>query len=155
MDLTTTVKKTKKTPVLSGKEKRKLKRMVERKVKKLVMVSMEDVRLGKQALNEDLKRDIKKFIYEILTNIPKGTTEVIWKLKVDRKKQGIYLTYVQNTGTTLKTVKDNQLTRDTISDEEHYNGKPKDNGSVFGTGLTTIDTYTTSFTFSCKNYSMS
>ena len=149
MDAVTTVEKTKKTPVLSGKEKRKLKRMIARKINKLEMISMEDVRLGKQALNEKLKRDIQKFIYEILTNIPKGTTEVTWTFKVDRNKKGIFLTYVQNSGTTLETVRSNQLTEDTISDNDHYNGKPKDSGSVFGTGLTTIDSYTTSFTFSC------
>jgi len=113
------------------------------------MNSMKKVLLGKQALNESLKKDIKKLVFEMLTNIPKTATNIDWKFVVDKKRKGIVVTYTQDTGTTLETIYLNQLTVDNVSDDAHYEGKPNDNGSLFGSGLTTIDSYTDEFTIKC------
>ena len=113
------------------------------------MKSMKEVMLGKQVLNETLKKHIKKLIFEMLTNIPTGSKNIVWTFNKDTKRKGIHLSYRQDVGTTFETIYRNQLTVDKVNDDTHYDEKPEDNGSLFGSGLTTINSFTDEFTIRC------
>jgi len=107
---------------------------------------LQQVRSAKQALNERLGSNPYKIIYELLTNIPKNSMLVSWNWVLE--KDGLRLTFKQDIPTTIDTMDKGLLTSDKLDDESHYEEKPEDTGSVFGTGLSLIDYYTTEFTFS-------
>lgn len=107
---------------------------------------LQKVRQAKQELNEKLSYNPIKIIYELLTNIPTTATNVIWEFK--KVPDGLYLKFTQNTGTDIQVVIDNFLTTEKLDDESHYQNKPKNTGGLFGTGLSLIDYFTSSFTFS-------
>ena len=114
------------------------------------VTKLSQTRAAKQELNEKLGGNIHKLIYELLTNIPKLSMNIVWdweKLKV-KGKEYLQLTFSQDVGTDIDVVLGNLLTSDKLDDDEHYEGKPSDTGSVFGTGLSLIDYFTTLFTFS-------
>jgi hypothetical protein len=113
------------------------------------MNSMKKVLLGKQLLNESLKKNIKKLVFEILTNIPKDSNNILWEFRVDKKRKGIHVTYTQDAGTTFETIYLNQLTVEKVNDDTHYDEKPDNNGSLFGSGLSTIKSYTDGFNIRC------
>ena len=107
---------------------------------------LKQVRSAKQELNELLGGNPYKIIYELLTNIPKTSMLVSWNWVLE--KDGLRLTFKQDIPTTIDTLLNNLLTSDKLDDESHYEEKPEDTGSVFGTGLSLIDYFTTEFTFS-------
>jgi len=107
---------------------------------------LKQVRSAKQELNELLGGNPYKIIYELLTNIPKTSKLVSWNWVLEN--DGLRLTFTQDIPTTIDTLLNNLLTSDKLDDESHYEEKPEDTGSVFGTGLSLIDYFTTEFTFS-------
>ena len=107
---------------------------------------LKQVRSANQELNELLGGNPYKIIYELLTNIPKTSMLVSWNWVLE--KDGLRLTFKQDIPTTIDTLLNNLLTSDKLDDESHYEEKPEDTGSVFGTGLSLIDYFTTEFTFS-------
>lgn len=107
---------------------------------------LQQVRQAKQELNEKLSYNPIKIIYELLTNIPTTATNVIWEFR--KLPDGLYLKFTQNIGTDIQIVINNFLTTEKLDDESHYKNKPKNTGGLFGTGLSLIDYFTSSFTFS-------
>ena len=117
-----------------------------KKKRKAMITKLKEVRSAKQELNEKLGGNPHKIIYEILTNIPKLSNNITWKW--NKEKEGLRLTFIQDISTTIDTLLENLLTSDKLDDESHYENKPEDTGSVFGTGLSLIDYFTDEFTFS-------
>jgi len=146
MDAVTTVEKTKKTPVLSGKEKRKLRRMVDRKVNKVIKMTPSSVVSQKvDKLNKSIGANLKKLWFEMLTNIPLDSKNVTFYIERDTQRHGFKVRYVQDgKGTTLETIEENRLTDDEI------NEKDPNTGSIFGTGINLISTYTNEFVIKVK-----
>ena len=117
MDATTTVEKTTKTPVLSGKEKRKLRRMVDRKVNKVIKMTPSSV-VSQQVdkLNKSIGANLKKLWFEMLTNIPLDSKNVTFYIERDTQRHGFKVRYVQDgKGTTLENIEENRLTDDEIT----------------------------------------
>jgi len=117
-----------------------------KKMKSSMNTKLKQVRSAKQELNEKLGGNPYKIIYEILTNIPRTSKNLIWKWT--KEKEGLRLTFIQDVSTTMDTMIDGLLTSEKIDDTSHYDKKPGDSGSVFGTGLSLIDNFTDEFTFS-------
>ena len=83
MDSTTTVQKTKKTPVLSGQQKRTLNRTTARKITKATYPHISLVTKAKDIKNKDLRRNVNKLWYEILTNIPLDARDIVFTITKD------------------------------------------------------------------------
>ena len=126
--------------VLTGKQKRKVLRKIDRKVRKIStrMTNSTVVSEKVDTLNKKIGANLTKLWFEMFTNIPSDSKNITFYIEKDSKRLGFMVRYVQDgSGTTLTTIEKNRLTEDEIVDN-----KDDGNSSIYGSGLNLIHHYT-------------
>jgi len=125
---------------LSGPVKRKLKRKFVRALNK--MKSFEEKIIMRDKVNQVIGSSPTKLWYEIITNVPNGTEEVIFDLNLT--KEGLQVVYKQDSfGPTFETFTQNSINDDIIQDGKLTLIDKKNSSSVYGSGFVTIGQYST------------
>jgi hypothetical protein len=116
-------------------------RKMKSKIKKIInkIPSREERIKARSAYNVILHSSPTKSWFELITNIPITTKEVIWDIVIEDGKMKV--TYRQDTsGPSLKTLEKNMAsTKHSIKDMG--NQDKSNSSSIYGTGLTTIGDY--------------
>ena len=118
-----------------GPVKRKLKRKFVRALNK--MKSFEEKIIMRDKVNQVIGSSPTKLWYEIITNVPNGTEEVIFDLNLT--KEGLQVVYKQDSfGPTFETFTQNSINDDIIQDGKLTLIDKKNSSSVYGSGFVTI-----------------
>ena len=112
----------------------------------------QEARRAKQELNDNLKYEPLKIIFEILTNIHNNCSKVLWNFI--KEQDGIRLIFKQyGIGTSIQEVINGMATSEKIKDETHFNNKEDKAGGLFGSGLSLIEYYTLELYFRTNGFS--
>lgn len=134
-----------KIQTLSGPVKRNLKRKINRKINKFnelnkKSLTFEEKIVIRDDVNKTLGSSPSKLWFEIITNIPNGTNEVIFDINLT--KEGLKVLYKQDSlGPTYKLFLENSIDKDILQDGKLVLKSKKGSSSVYGSGFLTIGQY--------------
>jgi len=133
------------TPQLPGQVKRNLKRQITRNIDKYQKLNKKSLSFEQKIIKRDEVNKIigsspSKLWFEIITNIPNGTNQVIFDINLTDK--GLVVVYKQDSlGPTYELFVENSISEDIIQDGKLVLKSKEDSSSVYGSGFVTIGQY--------------
>ena len=133
------------TQELPGQIKRNLKRKIMKKINKYQelndkSLTFEEKIVVRDDVNQQLGSSPSKLWFEIITNIPNATNEVIFDLNLT--KQGLKVVYKQDSfGPTYELFVRNSIDRTILQDGKLVLKSKEGSSNVFGSGFVTVGQY--------------